>query len=166
MKEESGKRPAFQFYPADWRKDPALSAYSLPAKGLWIEIMCIAHQSEQYGFLILNGVPMRTDQLARMVGESQRMVASLLEELEAAGVFSRDDRGAIFSRRMVKDERIRNARADGGKLGAEHGQKGAEHGAKGGRPRKGRGVIYPPLEPPLNPPPFFFIFIFIFGYTP
>lgn len=153
MKDEPGKRPSFQFYPADWQKDPALSACSLEAKGLWITILCIGHQSEEYGFLILNGAPMRTDQLSRMAGESQRLVTKLLSELETAGVFSRDDRGAIYSRRMVKDERTRNARADGGKLGAEHGQKGAEHGAKGGRPRKARGDNKPPLELPLDPPP-------------
>lgn len=153
MKDETGKRPAFQFYPADWQKDPALSACSLAAKGLWITIMCIVHQSEEYGFLILNGAPMRPDQLARVVGENQRLVSKLLDELETAGVFSRDARGAIYSRRMVKDERIRNARAKGGQLGAEHGQKGAEHGSKGGRPRKERGDKKPPFELPLEPPP-------------
>lgn len=111
------KRPAFQFYPADWRKDPALSACSLAARGLWIEFMCIAHESDEYGYLAINSKPMTTPQLARMVGESPASVVKLLGELEGAGVFSRDERGVIFSRRMVKDERIRNVRADAGRLG-------------------------------------------------
>lgn len=111
------KRPAFQFYPADWRKDPALSACSLASRGLWIELMCVAHEGGTYGVLSINGKPMAPAQMARMVGESPSTVVKLLAELEDAGVFSRDEQGCIFSRRMVKDERVRNVRADAGRLG-------------------------------------------------
>lgn len=111
------KRPAFQFYPADWRKDPALSACSLAARGLWIELMCIAHEGGTYGVLSINGRPMAPAQIARMVGESPASIVRLLTELEDAGVFSRDEQGCIFSRRMVKDEHVRNVRADAGRLG-------------------------------------------------
>lgn len=111
------KRPAFQFYPADWRKEPTLSACSLAARGLWIELVCIAHESEEYGHLSINGKAMTPQQLARMVGESPTTTVKLIAELEAAGVFSRDERGIVFSRRMVKDERIRNVRAESGRLG-------------------------------------------------
>jgi hypothetical protein len=111
------KRPAFQFYPADWRKDPALSSCSLAARGLWIELMCIAHEAEPYGFLAINGKPMDAKHIARMVGEAPASVGKLLAELEAAAVFSRDESGAIYSRRMVKDEHIRAVRASAGKQG-------------------------------------------------
>ncbi len=111
------KRPAFQFYPADWRKDPCLSVCSLAARGLWIELMCIAHESAEYGVLSLNGKAMTDQQIARLVGEPIQALSRLLAELEAAGVFSRDDKGAIFSRRMVKDERLRDIRAKAGRLG-------------------------------------------------
>ena len=111
------KRPAFQFYPADWRKDPALSACSLASRGLWIELMCIAHEGGTYGVLSINGKPMAPAQIARMVGESPAAVVKLLAELEDAGVFSRDEQGCIYSRRMVKDEHVRNVRADAGRLG-------------------------------------------------
>lgn len=111
------KRPAFQFYPADWRKDPALSACSLAARGLWIELMCIAHEGGTYGFLSINGKAMAPAQIARMVGESPAAVVKLVAELEDAGVFSRDEQGCIYSRRMVKDEHVRNVRADAGRLG-------------------------------------------------
>lgn len=111
------KRPSFQFYPADWRKDPALSACSLAARGLWIELMCVAHEGDNYGHLSINGKPMTPAQVARMVGESPAVAAKLLKELEDAGVFSRDEQGCIFSRRMVKDEHVRNVRADAGRLG-------------------------------------------------
>lgn len=111
------KRPAFQFYPADWRKDPALSTCSLAARGLWIELMCVAHESDEYGTLSINGKPMTEQQIARSVGESPALIIKLLAELESSGVFSRDEKGSIYSRRMVKDEHLRNVRADAGRLG-------------------------------------------------
>jgi len=155
------KRPSFQFYPADWRKDAALQSCCLQAQGLWINIMCIAHECEPYGHLVVNGKPMNQAQIGRLVGVSQKEAAALLLELEDAGVLSSADNGAIFSRRMVRDEEIRNARAAGGNNGAEHGKKGAEHGSKGGRPRKETGVKNPPSDndetgdkkPPLYTPP-------------
>jgi len=111
------KRPAFQFYPSDWRKDPALSACSMAARGLWIELMCIAHEADNYGHLEINGKAMTVPQLARMVGESPAVVSKLVNELDGAGVFSRTPEGVIYSRRMVIDERIRNVRAEAGRLG-------------------------------------------------
>lgn len=142
------KRPAFQFYPADWRKDPALSICSLAARGLWIELMCIMHEADEYGTLTVNGKGMTLQQIARMVGESPAALKKLLDELEDAGVFSRADDGSIYSRRMIRDENLRSVRAAGGEAGKSFGQLGAEHGKKGGRPRKETGVKKPPLEPP------------------
>ena len=112
------KRPSFQFYPADWRKDPALSTCSLAARGLWIEMICLAHEGERYGVLsINNGHPMSVQQIARAVGESPSVITRLVAELEQSRVFSRDAQGCILSRRMVRDEHIRNVRADAGRLG-------------------------------------------------
>jgi hypothetical protein len=142
------KRPAFQFYPADWRKDMALQSCSVAARGLWIDMLCIAHECEPYGHLTVNGKPMTAAQIGRHTGLTERECAKLIAELEEAGVASRSDEGALYSRRMVRDEDLRNRRAEGGKAGSGHGPKGAEHGAKGGRPPKGRGVSEPPLEPP------------------
>jgi len=142
------KRPAFQFYPADWRKDAELQSCSVTARGLWHEAICIMHECEPYGELRVNGKPMSTEQLARLVGMSLAECKRALAEIEDAGVSSRTEDGALYSRRMIKDEAIRNARAAGGELGAEHGIKGAEHGSNGGRPRTKTGEIKPPLKPP------------------
>lgn len=155
------KRPAFQFYPADWRKDMALQSCSVAARGLWMDMMCIAHECEPYGHLTVNGRPMTSAQIGRHTGLSERECSRLIEELEDAGVFSRTEEGVIFSRRMVHDEDVRNRRGEGGKAGSSHGAKGAEHGAKGGRPRKEKGGSENPpsdeergdTKPPLEPPP-------------
>lgn len=122
------KRPAFQFYPADWRKEPSLSCCSLAARGLWIEMICIAHESDEYGHMSINGRPMTMPQIARMVGEDQATVEQLVAELEDAGVFSRTESGTVFSRRMVRDERVRNVRASAGKMGGNPALVGAKVG--------------------------------------
>lgn len=151
------KRPAFQFYPADWRKDAALQSCSMAAQGLWVNLMCIAHECEPYGHLVVNGKPMQDAQIARLTGLSGKELERLLAELLGAGVARRAEHGAVFSRRMVRDEEIRNLRANGGPAGAEFGHLGAAHGAKGGRPRKETGVKKPPFGsekvPPTYPPP-------------
>lgn len=123
--------------------------------------MCVMHDCDPYGVLAVNGRPMSTAQLARLVGEQEKAVVRMLAELEDAGVCSRDEEGRLFSRRMVKDERVREVRAAGGQAGADHGYKGGEHGKKGGRPRKSEvglavGEITPlktPLEVIEDPPP-------------
>lgn len=152
------KRPAFQFYPADWRKDLALRKCSLAARGMWVEILCIAHECDPYGTLLHNGEALQADDIAGLVGMcSPREAKSLIDELLRKGVARIDEKGLIYSKRMVEDERIRNARAEGGKAGAEHGAKGAEHGAKGGRPAASKGGAKGGSETPLDgsskPPP-------------
>lgn len=146
------KRPAFQFYPSDWRNDAGLRLCSIAARGLWIEMMCLMHDATPYGHLTVMGRAIAPEALARLAGESVAAVKRWLVEMEQNDVFSRTDEGVIFSRRMVRDEEIREARAAGGPAGAVHGHKGASHGSKGGRPRKDkppfdenqRGVSDPP----------------------
>lgn len=146
------KRPSFQFYPPDWRRDQSLRLCSMGARGLWIEMMCLMHEGEPYGHLTDLGQPMSAEALGRLVGESATAVKRWLAELDARAVFSRTDTGVIYCRRMVRDEAVRQARAAGGSSGGEHGHKGASHGSKGGRPRSEKGGKKPPLGRANNPP--------------
>lgn len=99
-----GKTPAFQFYPGDWMKDPALRSVSLEARGLWMDMLCLMHESTRRGYLQHStGKPMSHEQIARMSGCSPEVCARLLEELEETGVFSREDDGTIYSRRMARE---------------------------------------------------------------
>ena len=148
------KRPAFQFYPSDWRTDPGLRLCSIAARGLWAEMLCIMHEAEPYGHLTLSdGREITIPMLARLVGESRGEVSELLDELGENGVFSRTEHDIIFSRRMVRDEAVRNARAAGGHLGAPHGEKGKAHGAKGGRPKKAKPPLLETERGDNLPPP-------------
>lgn len=111
------KRPSFQFYPADWLQEPALRICSLAAKGLWIEMICYMHQGNPYGYLKINNKVILPDNLAVMVSNPPKVVEDLLKELDDAGVFQKSEDGVIYSKRMVRDEEIRQARASGGFLG-------------------------------------------------
>lgn len=112
------KLPSFQFYPGDWFKDPALRAVSLAARGLWIDMLCLMHESPRRGYLQhASGKPVTRQQLARMTGCSMEELAQLLEELADAGVYSTTEEGIIFSRRMVRDEEFRQIRQEAGRKG-------------------------------------------------
>lgn len=111
------KRPAYQWYPGDFRRDAALQACSFESRGLWREMLDLMHDGDPYGHLSAGGLAITPDQLARMVGVSLPKTKRWLAELEARKVFSRTAAGIIYSRRMVKDEELRALRQEVGKLG-------------------------------------------------
>lgn len=108
------KRPAFQWYPGDHRRDAGVSACSFEARSLWREMMDLMHDGDPYGHLTAGGVPTEPHVLARMCGVSVKKTKKWLIELEAHNVFSRTQAGVIFSRRMVRDEQLRQRRGAGG----------------------------------------------------
>lgn len=111
------KRPAFQWYPGDWRRDTALMSCSIEARGLWIEMLNLMHDGEPYGHLTAGGVPIDAAALGNLTGIPAPRLRVILKELEDRRIFSRTADGIIYSRRMVRDEAVRTRRAAGGKLG-------------------------------------------------
>mgnify|MGYP001559717551 CR=1 FL=1 len=108
------KRPSFQFYPGDWLRDTALRTCSVGARGLCIDMICLMHEGSVYGYLKVGNKVILPANLARMVGATLHEVEGWLHELEDAAVYSKDEHGCIFSRRMIRDEEIRESRAAGG----------------------------------------------------
>jgi len=112
------KLPSFQFYPGDWRKDPGVQSLTFEDRGIWFEILCIMHESEERGKLILNGRPMPQDALARLLGLDNQKLGMALTTILEFGVASRDgENGVIYCRRMVRDEKLRKIRTEAGKMG-------------------------------------------------
>lgn len=106
--------PWLKFYPSDWRADPALRVCSISARGLWMEMLCLMHDSQTRGSLMVNGRPVTPRQLASLAGCSVDEVETALTELEEAGVFSREPDGTIYSRRMRRDDdKARRDKANG-----------------------------------------------------
>jgi len=109
--------PWMKFAPNSWRSDLALRRCSLGARGLWIEMIALGHLCEPYGHIAVNGEQMSLDELSVEVRSTPLEVQAYLAELEAAGVFSREEDGTIYSRKMVSDENKRLSKSRAGRLG-------------------------------------------------
>lgn len=133
------KLPWFKFYPADWRAEPALRMVSLEARGLWIECMCLMHEAEPYGNLIVRGIAIDVAAIASIVSAPEQVVRACLHELESAGVLSVNREGVMFCRRMVRDAKNRERAKSFGKMG--------------GNPVLKNPVASNVYELPLKPPP-------------
>jgi uncharacterized protein YdaU (DUF1376 family) len=113
------KLPALQFYPGDWRKDPGVQAVDLYCRGFWFECLMLMHESEERGVLSINGKPIPVENLARLLGETKKKTQKTIEILLEFGVAAKREDGAIFCRRMVRDEQIRADRAEAGRKGGK-----------------------------------------------
>lgn len=132
-----------------WRNDEGLRMCGLAARGLWADLLAIMHGAIPYGHLSVNGRAPTPKQIASLVGmTTEKEVAQLLKELEENGVFSRNEEGLIFCRRLVRDNRAR--------------EDGRAHGLRGGNPalihisneednQDTLNGIRVGLTPPLNP---------------
>jgi len=127
--------PWSKFYWADWRSDTNLRMCSLGARGLWMELLGIMHDSSEYGHLLINGKAPTDQQLAVMCGATVGELRKCRAELQGAGVPGINKDGTWFSRRMVRDlqKRIRDK----------------ENGAKGGNPMV-KGSVKPGVNPPVE----------------
>lgn len=133
------KRPSFQFYPADWRNNAKLRRCSEPARGAWMDVLCILHDSDEYGVCRWPLVD-----LARASGVNIK----LLKELADKDVLKGGDKGCTpyiytprsggkdgapvtlitaiegnpcwYSSRFVRDEYIRNHRGQSSQFSTEN----------------------------------------------
>lgn len=152
----AAKQPWRKWYPQDWRADAPLRMCSYAARGLWADLLTLMHESNEVGFLLVEGVAPTPRQLVGLLGGTEKEITKLLAELAAAKVFSvvggkmpddvkaliPDDieDGVILSRRMVRDEAKATKDRENGKGGGNPRLKGGDN------PKANRGV-----NPPANP---------------
>jgi len=130
------KRPAYQHYPGDWRRNAKLRRCSWAARGAWVEILGLMHDSDEYGLLrwtlkeIANGVgcPLAlVKELADkkvMKGDDNELADAYVYAPYHAGkrgpevVLVPKQIGPIwFSSRMIRDEHNRTKRGIGSRFG-------------------------------------------------
>lgn len=121
MTGKKGKLPAFLFYTGDWMKDPNLRRCSRAARGMWADMLCLMFECEDRGMLLTGGVPWSDEDIAAASGGDISEGLQCIAELLRKGVAHRNQSGAIFSRRMVRDEQKRRA---GGERVKKHRHKG------------------------------------------
>lgn len=110
----AGAMPFMKFYTSDWRAEPRLRNCTIAARGLWMEMLCLMHEADHRGYLVVNDKPMTDEQLSVQTGVPLALLPDLVRELEEQVVFSRTRTGVIYSRRMVRDaKKSRVARKNG-----------------------------------------------------
>jgi hypothetical protein len=98
------KNPSTRWFFNDWMNEVGLRLCSVSARGLWMDMLCIAAAAKRTGYLVgVDGKPVSTSELARITKTPKANVSRWLKELERHGVFSRDPDGTIFNRRMVRE---------------------------------------------------------------
>lgn len=134
------KRPAFQFYPADWRNNAKLRRCSWEARGVWLEVMGLMHDSDSYGVLHWSlkeiaqalGAPIKA--LKELVekgvmygvekGTSEPMIYTPVSGRKAGPaveLLSAQTGPIWYSPRMVRDEYVRNHKGSSSRFGGGNG---------------------------------------------
>lgn len=142
--------PYMRWFPGDWQRDQDLQSCSLEARGLWAEMLWIMHQGQPRGYLALAAGPVDAAKLAKLVRVPTEVVERCIVELEANKVFSRDDSGIIYNRRMVRDSKERDTFVEYGKRG---GNPALKAGDKAWDKAGDKAWVNPPLNPQGYPPP-------------
>ena len=150
-------QPWFKFFPTSWRSDPGLRSCSAAARGLWNDVLCLMHESDPPGMLLVNGRQVTNTLMATLFAMAEREVAKSLAELEAAGVFSRNEQGIVFSRKMVRDAaRAARSKANGKSGGNPQlrpdNPAAAQSGITPGLTQGREGLGYPYYPLPLSSP--------------
>lgn len=140
----SSKRPSFQFYPGDWLSNTNLKRCSFEEKGVWLEVMCLLHDSDEYGILrwsledIACAIRCNISTLHSLVrkgvlkgadkdGDKDTLSPPLYTTMtkrqgspETVELMPGQKGPVWFSSRMVRDEFIRKRRGDAGCKSSEH----------------------------------------------
>ncbi|CAG2132340.1 hypothetical protein [Cupriavidus numazuensis] len=157
------RRPSFQFYPGDWQSNTNLRRCSHAEKGIWLDVMCLLHDSEEYGVLrwalkeIAQAVGCKLADLKALVTKGVLKGADAGAPCEAFIYVPRSGRkdgapvtliatqeGPIwYSSRMVRDEYVRTIRGESSRFG-----EGNDAASKGDA-KHGKGVA--PKDAPKPP---------------
>lgn len=128
--------PAYQWYPGDWRKDPAVQSLSYHDRGVWRELLDIMHEAQPRGCLCVRGRWLVDEEIARILGLSKEEWMECRERLEENGVPGiHEETGGIYSKRMTRDEALRAAKSEAGRKG---GKARSAQAAPGSKTKAGR----------------------------
>ena len=114
-----------------WLSDPKLRMVSATAKGIWIDLICMCHLSEKYGFLIINDSKMNQKQIKNALKLNQNEMKHF-NKLVEFGIIRQDEEGFFYCHKLLKDK--------------DYSEQQAEHGRKRGRSK-------PKGKPEGNPQP-------------
>lgn len=123
----SDKRHITHFHRGDWKKDPGVTLLNSFERGVWVGVIFLLDECSPRGYAMHpNGKPMSLSDIAWAVKapmDSFEDVRNAIEKLINVGVASLDNftgsktAGALFCRRIVRDEAVRSAASKNGSKG-------------------------------------------------
>lgn len=121
------RRPSLQFYPGDWQANPKLRRCSHAEKGIWLDVICILHDQDEYGVIrwplkdLALAVHAKPAALQKLVdkgvlkgtdsGECEPFIyvpRHARKDGEPVTLISKQVGPIWYSSRMVRDEYVRN----------------------------------------------------------
>lgn len=139
------------FYTRDWLSCAEVKVMPPDIRGLWFDMICYMWESVERGVMVKpNHQPYTKEEITGMIGKDCSGSYTWLDTLIDNGVCALREDGAVYSRRIVKDEEIREKRKVAGKKGGDVTK------AKVFQPRqetvgKSPDESTPPPPPPLTP---------------
>lgn len=111
--------PYQPFFWSDWFGDSDVQSLNHADRCVWIEMIGRMWQSTNRGYLLVGGETPTAEQLARILGfgADAQALAQALASIEKMGLFSRDESGTIFSRRILRDIAVSDSKSKSGRAG-------------------------------------------------
>lgn len=109
----------YKWFPLDaetWLSDPKLKLIGATAKGLWIDIICMCHISEKYGFLTINGTKLDQKGLKKILNWS-KSDSKKFQILLDYDILKVDPDGFFYCRKLIKDRQLQEEARKNGKKG-------------------------------------------------
>ncbi len=103
--------PWFKMNAADYLGDIKLKRCSFAARGVYIELLCIAFQCDERGVFITEGIVWTKDEILRSIAGDINEISAAWDELVRWKRFKQRDDGAYYNSRLVRDEAERSGNA-------------------------------------------------------
>lgn len=114
------KYPAMPFDTRDWLCCPELKVLAPDVRGLWMDLLCYMWESPVKGVMVApNCKPYTQAEIVSLIGNDSKGSSAWLQTLIDSGVCGVREDGAIYNRRMVRDEDLRQKRAFAGSKGGK-----------------------------------------------
>ncbi len=132
------RRPSFQFYPADWLGNTNLRRCTHAEKGIWLDVMCLMHDAQEYGVLrwplkeIAGAVGCKPNDLKALLnkgvlkGDDQHLAEPFIytprsgrKDGDPVTLIHAQPGPLWYSSRMVRDEYVRKHRGTGSQFGSD-----------------------------------------------
>jgi hypothetical protein len=111
------KDSAFQFFASDWLNDQSLRMCAPETRGLWIDILCLMHLSDERGFLMVKSEILDEKSLQKLLNFDKKKFEFSLSELKRFDIIKKDEKGRYYCKRMVESQSLSEKRRQSGKLG-------------------------------------------------